>query len=54
MCKAFLPGCIFWLQPDQVEERRRREDSFHYTIWGVLLSGDAFRPKKMQEQPTNE
>jgi hypothetical protein len=26
--KAFLPGRIFWLQPDQVEERRRRKNSF--------------------------
>jgi hypothetical protein len=28
VCKAFIPGRIFWLQPDQVEERRRRKTTF--------------------------
>jgi hypothetical protein len=44
--KAFLPGRIFWLQPDQVEERRRGNNNFYYTIRCVLLSSHAFRPKK--------
>jgi hypothetical protein len=53
MRKAFLFGRIFWLQPDQVEKRRRRKDSLHHTIWCILLSSNAIQPKKMQEQLTN-
>jgi hypothetical protein len=30
--KAFLSGHIFRLQPDQVEERRRRKNSLYHTI----------------------
>jgi hypothetical protein len=26
--KAFLPGCVFWLQPDQIEERRQGKITF--------------------------
>jgi hypothetical protein len=44
--KAFLPGCILWLEPDKVEERRRGKNSFHNTLWHVLLPSHAFRPKK--------
>jgi hypothetical protein len=33
--KAFLPGRIFWLQPNQVEERRRRKIAF-ITPYGVF------------------
>jgi hypothetical protein len=42
VCKAFLPGRIFWLQPDQIEERRRGKNSFYHTIRRVLLSSHAF------------
>jgi hypothetical protein len=35
MRAAFLPGCIFWLQPDQVEETRRRKTAF-ITPYGVF------------------
>jgi hypothetical protein len=33
--KAFLPGRIFWLQPDQTEERRRGKTAF-ITPYGVF------------------
>jgi hypothetical protein len=33
--KAFFPGRIFWLQPNQVEERRRRKTAF-ITPYGVF------------------
>jgi hypothetical protein len=33
--KAFLPGRIFWLQPDQAKERRRGKIAF-ITPYGVF------------------
>jgi hypothetical protein len=33
--KAFLPGCILWLQPDQAEERGRKKIAF-ITPYGVF------------------
>jgi hypothetical protein len=35
MRKAFLFGCIFGIQLDQAEKRRRRKDSLYYT-YGVF------------------
>jgi hypothetical protein len=40
--KAFLSGCILWLQPEKIEERRQRKNSFHHTIWPLLLSSMPF------------
>jgi hypothetical protein len=33
--KAFLPGCIFWLQPYQIKERGRGKIAF-ITPYGVF------------------
>jgi hypothetical protein len=35
VCKAFLPGYIFWLQPDQTEERTQGKTAF-ITPYGVF------------------
>jgi hypothetical protein len=53
MREAFLFGRVFWLQPDQIEERRQRKDGLHHTVWSVLLPSNAVRPKKIQEQLIN-
>jgi hypothetical protein len=45
MREAFLFGRIFWLQSDQIEERRRRKDGLHYTVRSVLLPSNAVWPK---------
>jgi hypothetical protein len=42
LCKAFLLGHIFWLQPDQIENGRQRKNGVHHTVWSVLLSNHAF------------
>jgi hypothetical protein len=46
MRKAFLSGRVFWLQPDQIEERGQGKNSFYHAIRHVLLSSHAFQPKK--------
>jgi hypothetical protein len=37
MRKAFFPGRIFWLQPDQAKERGQGKNSFYHTVRRVLL-----------------
>jgi hypothetical protein len=53
--KAFLPGCIFGIQSDQTEERRRRKDSLYHTIWRLFLPRHAFWPQERRSNlPKND
>jgi hypothetical protein len=50
MREAFLFGCIFWLQSDQIEERGRRKNGLHHTVRSILLPSNVVRPKKCGSQ----